>query len=611
MLKIYTSSLRSKILLGFTVILLIMFFAALWSIYNFYLLNESIKTTMQENYSSITAADNMSKSLDEQLEAVILLINDDFEYGTKLYQQSKEDFYFWYAKARESAFTEKEKRILDSLNADYSYFLKSVGDLSDFKNFNYSTDISKNNFLIIADEIKNLKKKSNELVGINHNLLNRTVRNAKKITQTATIFIVVILMGAIGVSLLFGTKFSDYVVRPLKNLRKSVEHISEGNFDEKIEIDENSDEILTLAEEFNKMIERLQKYEQLNLNKIFFEKKKSELTIESMNEPVLMVDENYSVLLANKMFTKVFGNEYVEKENIKKLLGSKFLNRNNIDTGIKNVYEGEDVVSIFNNSGSDKIFKVISASLEIPDSDTRGTVIVFNDITKYRELDKMKSEFIAKVSHELKTPLTSLSMALGLIEDGVVGRLTEKQSELIYSMKEDSERLNKLVYEILELTKLEANAGKLRFDKIDTSKLADHISKKFDILTKEKNINLEVIDNAGGAILNGSFQHLLSAMENLLSNSLKFTPQNGNVKYVQSVVDNNFIVEISDTGIGIGPENLKKIFDKFIQIDDSAPGSLGLGLSIAKEIIEIHKGEILAFSDLGKGSTFQIKLPVT
>jgi len=587
-----------------------MFFAALWSVYNFYLLNESIKSTMQQNYASITAADNMAKSLDEQLQAFIIIFNQDYERGDLLFTRSRDDFFYWYEKSREAVATNEERDILDSLNTGYNNFITSVGDIIDYRVYERSSDLTKFNFFIIADQIKNLKRHSNRILEINHDILNETASNVKEITQTATIFMVVILLGAIVVSVLFSTQFSDYVVQPLKNLRKSVEHIAEGHFDERIEIDENSDEIITLAEEFNKMSERLQKYEQLNLSKILFEKKKSELTIESMNEPVLMVDENYNVLLANKTFNEVFGEEYRDKERIEKLLGTKIIQGDESDKEIKNVYAAQDTITLKNSSGSQQLFKVIAASLELPETGTKGTVIVFNDITKYQELDKMKSEFIAKVSHELKTPLTSLGMALGIIEDGVVGRLTSKQKELVFSMKEDYERLNKLVYEILELTKLEANTDKIKFEKTETHKLVEYISKKFGILTTEKNIGLKIIDNSEGAFINCSFIHMVSAIENLLSNSLRFTPVNGEITYMQSVRDGNLLVEISDTGIGIGPDNLKKIFDKFIQIDDSAPGSLGLGLSIAKEIIEIHKGEIKAFSELGKGSTFQIKIPV-
>jgi len=274
------------------------------------------------------------------------------------------------------------------------------------------------------------------------------------------------------------------------------------------------------------------------------------------------------------------------------------------------LFQKEDILNIKDSSGSQKYYKLIAASLEMPETKTKGTVVLFNDITRFQELDRMKSEFIAKVSHELKTPLTSMGMALGILDDGVVGNLNEQQNELMLSMKEDFERLNRLVYEILELTKLEANIGKIRFEKFEAHKLAEHISKKFSIQAKEKKINLEVDDKSTDVKINGSYDNMISALENLVSNSLRFTPLGGEIKVKLFPQNGNLMIEISDTGIGISPDNLKKIFDKFIQIDESAPGSLGLGLSIAKEIIEIHNGEIKAFSELGKGSIFQIKIPV-
>jgi len=611
MIKIYTTTLRSKILLGFMVILIIMFFAALWSIYNFYRLNESIKLTMQDNYSSIIAADNMGKSLDEQLHGIVIMYNQSFEAGYNLFEKSKLDFYFWSNSAGTATSTEDEKKILDTLNAEYQKFIKDVNDNIDYSIYIANKrQILRTDFVRFVNEVQNLKRINNAILDINHNMLDQAVMRVKDITKTATLLILVILFVAIAISLAFGSQFSDYIVKPITTLRQSVTHVAEGNFEERIEIDENADEISTLAEEFNKMSEKLQVYEQLNLNKILYEKKKSELIIQSMNEPVLMVDENYNILLSNKAFDEALGRYARNQDEIKMLLTLKPSAENKFVPPQTALFQKEDILNIKDSSGSQKYYKLIAASLEMPETKTKGTVVLFNDITRFQELDRMKSEFIAKVSHELKTPLTSMGMALGILDDGVVGNLNEQQNELMLSMKEDFERLNRLVYEILELTKLEANIGKIRFEKFEAHKLAEHISKKFSIQAKEKKINLEVDDKSTDVKINGSYDNMISALENLVSNSLRFTPLGGEIKVKLFPQNGNLMIEISDTGIGISPDNLKKIFDKFIQIDESAPGSLGLGLSIAKEIIEIHNGEIKAFSELGKGSIFQIKIPV-
>jgi len=357
------------------------------------------------------------------------------------------------------------------------------------------------------------------------------------------------------------------------------------------------------------MSEKLQVYEQLNLNKILYEKKKSDLIIESMDEPVLMIDENFNVLSSNNAFNEVFPSEVQKQIDFQKLLTSKNPSKGATTKVSKDLYQKEDIISIVDNGGSQKYFKIIASSLVIPDSGMRGAVIVFNDITKYQELDRMKSEFIARVSHELKTPLTSMGMALGMMDEGVVGKLTVKQTDLVDSMKDDYSRLNKLVYEILELTKLESNMAKLRFEKFEARKLCDQIIKKFSIQAKEKNIDFKFENKSNAKQINGHYDYLLSALENIIANALRFTPEKGFVKISLREEDKNVFIEISDSGIGISPDNITKIFDKFTQLDDTSPGSLGLGLSIAKEIIDIHDGEITVISEPGKGSTFQIKLP--
>lgn len=610
MINLYTTSLRSKIILGFTVILLIMFLATLWSIYNFYRFNEYIKQTMQDNYRVIIYSDNMSKSLDEQVEAVIIMFNQDFARGDSLFTNSTNEFFDWHQKTRELTLSNEEHKILNEMQIELTKFKEENINTLDYKIFlrgeapKVKVDLGN-----LITQLQSIKGKCNKILLLNHTSLNDSVQDVKTITQTAAITILLILLGAIFISFVFGTKFSNYIVRPITKLRQTVSHIAEGNFSERIELDENSDEINTLADEFNKMSERLERYEQLNLNKILYEKRKSELLIEGMNEPVLMVDENFKVLLSNKAFNQIFGEKAIKNSEIKKILRherTKARNKSKIDLQTKK----DEIINIKDSEGSQKYFNVMTATLDIPESETQGTVFVFNDVTKYQELDRMKSEFIAKVSHELKTPLTSMGMALGLFEDGVVGSVNDKQHDLIVSMKEDYDRLNKLVYEILELTKLEANIGRIKFETFEAAKLAEHITKKFSIQAKEKDIKLEVVDKSSGSRINGNINSMISAVENLVSNSLRFTPNSGEIKIEFVTREDDLFIEISDTGIGISPDNLKKVFDKFIQIDDSAPGSLGLGLSIAKEIIEIHSGEIKAFSELGKGSTFQIKIPV-
>ena len=217
-------------------------------------------------------------------------------------------------------------------------------------------------------------------------------------------------------------------------------------------------------------------------------------------------------------------------------------------------------------------------------------LIVFIDITKYEELDRLKSEFVAKISHELKTPLTSIGMAVGILGDGVVGKLSDKQIELITSMKSDYDRLNKLVKEILELSRIESGGIKLDFRPININLLLKECIKSFSLQCKEKNIRLEYFGNGDLPIVSADYDYLHRAISNFIGNSIKFTDKGGEISVNAVAEESNLVISISDTGQGISPEFIDKIFDKFVQVSGSKPGSVGLGLTIAKEISRTAPG---------------------
>ncbi|HEX2983933.1 MAG TPA: HAMP domain-containing sensor histidine kinase, partial [Ignavibacteriales bacterium] len=195
------------------------------------------------------------------------------------------------------------------------------------------------------------------------------------------------------------------------------------------------------------------------------------------------------------------------------------------------------------------------------------------------------------------------------LQDGVAGKLNDKQSSLISTMRDDYNRLSKLVKEILELTKIESGSLELRYETINPVLMVRAIMKDFAMQSSNKNIALEFAESGDGVpFINGDYDYLLRALENIVSNSLKFTPEGGRIKFEIAGEEKFINIRISDTGIGIPPENIDRIFDKFVQVKNNVSGSVGLGLTIAKEIIEMHGGSIHVESEINKGSIFEIRL---
>jgi signal transduction histidine kinase len=611
MFKTLFTTLRAKILAGYIVVILIMIAVMVWSLYNFNRLNESFRAIIAQNYTSIVAADNMVKSLDDQVNGLFLIFSQGNRTdGEKIFESAKQDFFFWFETAREAAYNPEETQVLDSLNSQYMVFLSEVSFLV-ANPLVYTSHLEKENeYSKAISLITVIKNQCYRVFETNHVFIKRAEERVQSITRIAAFTMLFLAILGTVLSLIFSTKFSTYIVKPVKDLTRSVKHISAGNFDQIIQ-SSDSDEIGILADEFNSMVGRLQKYEKMNISKMLYEKRKSEIIIESINEPVLMVDGQMNILLANKAFSDEFESSKTDKTDLKKILRDEKIFdsiRTFLETG-ESQNEG-GVFRFINDEGLEKFYKLRFSLINLPENEVKAGLIVFSDITKYEELDRLKSEFVAKVSHELKTPLTSMGMAVGILGDGVAGSLSKKQLELISSMKEDYNRLNKLVKEILELSRIESGGIKLDYESVDLNLLLKETVKAFDLQCKEKNISINFTINDNLPIITADYDYLSRAIGNFIGNSIKFTQIGGEIN-VDAQENGAFVkIIISDTGMGINPDYLDKIFDKFVQVSGSKPGSVGLGLTIAKEIIELHHGSINVWSKPGQGSKFEITIPV-
>jgi signal transduction histidine kinase len=241
-----------------------------------------------------------------------------------------------------------------------------------------------------------------------------------------------------------------------------------------------------------------------------------------------------------------------------------------------------------------------------------GLVLVLQDVTQYKELDKLKSDFMAAVSHEFRTPLTSINMGVDLLRQQLLGPLTKAQEDLLNSAKQDCDRLTKLVRELLQLSKLESGKIELREDIVDIRKVIESALQPLQLPFQEKGVQLKVSLRSGLPSLVGDEQQFSWVISNLVNNALKYTDEGGMVE-IRGVPDGeNVLVQVRDTGKGISPEYLDKVFDKFVQVKQtlsSTPGSVGLGLAIAKEIVEMYGGTIWVESELNRGTTFSFRLP--
>ena len=229
------------------------------------------------------------------------------------------------------------------------------------------------------------------------------------------------------------------------------------------------------------------------------------------------------------------------------------------------------------------------------------------------ELDRLKAEFVSVASHEIKTPLNVIKGYVSLLHDGIYGPVSEEQQKALASVIGQTDLLTRLVKRLLDLSRLEAGSGGLDFRPIPFQHWVSELASGYEVLARQSNANFvfDVSEPLPETII-GDPDRLSEVIGNLLSNAFKFTPAEGEIRLSVSSRDSEVVMEVADSGVGIPPDKLPRIFEKFYQVDNEAqPRSAGsgLGLAIAREIVEAHGGTISAFSEPGRGTTFRVEIP--
>ena len=241
----------------------------------------------------------------------------------------------------------------------------------------------------------------------------------------------------------------------------------------------------------------------------------------------------------------------------------------------------------------------------------------FRAMTKQlAELERLRAQFVAVASHELKTPLSVIKGYVSLVREGIYGEVTDDQEKVLGSVSDQGDRLGRLIQQLLDISRFEAGGGRLEMRPIDLESFIQELSLSFEALALQNEIDFEVeIDPSAPPSLMGDSDRLNEVVGNLLSNAFKFTPRKGTIclRTLPGETDDEVVIEVYDTGVGIPKDKLEKVFEKFYQVEnDAQPLSVGsgLGLAIAKEIVEGHGGTIAAESEVGVGTTFRVVLPV-
>jgi PAS domain S-box-containing protein len=610
-------SIRYKQLSGELIILLLIFLVSFWAISNFMDLNSALDRILVENYRSVLAAENMIGSIERQDSAALYYLLGSRDEGQKLFDKYHGEFMIWFGKEKDNITVPGEEELVSNIYLNYTSYLSEFDTIKSIYGSEGSNAAIKYYFDRVLPQVMSVRLLCKDLLEMNHKTITERNEIAENVANNAIWSTIAVSILAIAFGFCWNIYISGIVVGPILKLTDKVKSISEGNLGETIDI-KTDDEIGILASEFNDMTKHLKEYQNINIDKLISERKKSETIVREIYDGIIVVDKDSKIALVNKAA------EIILNKDENAIRGKHFLEVIKDDSiymvlkaALERRSEDEDETDVTMISrilgGVKKHYTVRATPIEGKEKTIEGAVILLGDVTHFKEIDEMKSDFVSVVSHEFRTPLTSIQMGVGLLLESKLVKDGTREKELLDVIDEDSKRLNRLVSELLDLTRIESGKIDMEFRRIDAVRIIVDAVQSFELQAEEKGIELKKeIKTKEPINIYADNDKVTWVLVNLISNAMRYTPQGGNITVSIEQNGNKAYIAVKDTGIGIHPKYHEKIFDKFTQVknDGVTAGGAGLGLAISKDIVKAHKGRIWVESEESKGSTFIFTLPL-
>jgi NtrC-family two-component system sensor histidine kinase KinB len=559
-------SVKNKIRLGTLFLFLLLLLSGGLGIYNLVRLKNDAKMILEDNYESLGYCHIMQQQL------------DSFQINRSVAIQKFEEA----LKKQENNITEPgENNATAALRSDFTKL--KAGDTS-------------------GAVIRNMHQQLHFILNANMNAIQRKNDRAETKADNALTYISLIAGVIFLVAFTFSFNFPAVLTDPIKDFTEAIQEISKKNYKYRIHI-KNKDEFGQMAEAFNAMAERLEYFESSNLNRLMFEKTRAEAVINSLKDASIGIDKNSIILFANNQALQLLG---VQAKDIVGMPASEFASTNDLFKFLLNEKNTIPFKIVVDNKEN----YFTKETIEVPQEDSKSTVIIVKNITSFKELDVAKTNFIATVSHELKTPLASSDFSLKLLEDPRNGKLTEDQKELVQHLKQDNQRMLRILSELLNMSQVEAGKIQLEIKPVNPAAIADNAINAVTTTAREKNIHFQKNYSKEIPTVKADAEKTGWVLNNFLTNAIKYSSENSSISVNVKASDGLIQFSVADKGPGIPEEYLPKVFDRFFKVPGSKITGTGLGLAISKEFIEAQGGKIWVKSKLGEGSEFGFGLPM-
>ena len=605
-------TLRSRLLLAQAPLVLALLLLGATAVVTLARVGRSGQQVLADNYRSVLATQRITEQLERMDSAALFIIAGERERG--LTQQAAQ------RPPLETELGVQQGNITEPGEAEATQRLRTAWTKyrEAFDAFLQERDVEAARtryFDSLSPAFQEAKAAASSVLALNQDAMVRKNDRLRQQSERVNTLMMLAVVVALGVGLFFTTSLVQRALRPVSVLSQAVRRLGQGDVEARAVV-EGRDEIASLARDFNTMAERLGQYRKSSLGELLQAQAVSQAAIDSLPDPVLVLGAEGGLLNVNAAAEEALRLRLDE--------GGDALGR--VEPEVREVLERvrahvvggrgayqprgyEEAVRVEASPEGVRWLLPRGSPVHGETGDVVGATLILQDVTRLRRFDELKNDLVATVAHEFRTPLTSLRMAIHLVAEGVVGQVTEKQADLLFAAREDCERLQGIVDDLLDLSRIQSGQLQLDVREVRTEELVEQALSAQRALAEDRGVRLSQSLSPDVETVRVDPDRLQLVLGNLVGNGVKHTPQGGEVSVHVSREGTRVRFEVRDTGEGIPAQEQARIFEKFYRAPGAPAGGAGLGLSIARDIVQAHGGELGVVSTPGQGSTFWFTLP--
>jgi NtrC-family two-component system sensor histidine kinase KinB len=600
--------LRTKLLAGYLGFVLALGVLGAWSAQTLRSMSSVAGRIIAENYDSVVAAETMKESLERLDSAALFELIGQHERAIGQATEHRTRFNAAFEKAQSNITEVGEAEVIAAIRRGRDDYFQRFDEFQ-----RASGNRSAEYFQVLEPRFGAVKIDCDRLLHLNQEAMRRKAGEASQTAQRWFLYTLALTTALVVIGVGGALRLSNTILAPVEQLTVAITRLASGDLDAVVHV-KSGDEIGRLADGFNLMAGRIRELRRSDLGKLLIAQQTTEAAIDSLYDPVIVTDSDGHVTRTNPAAERLFG---PREETTGKPI-DQVTRDIRVAQAVTDVLRSERAVASESAGavlpwavdGARRAFRVRSTPMRDADGRLVGAVTLLEDITHLSEISRLKNEFIAAASHELRTPLTSLQMGIHLLSEGSLGPMTERQQRVVQVCRDDATRLDQLMRELLDLSKIESGDTAPVRAPVSPSTLAHDAAESVRVQAEARGVRLNIDAPSDLPQVFADRQQIQRVIINLLTNAIRATAAGGKIA-VRSVQRGGEVAfSVTDTGAGIPREYLSRIFEPFVQVPAAPQGGSGLGLTIARRIVEAHGGRLTVQSEPGRGSTFTFTVPV-